>query len=473
MHRLPPIPAPMARMTPFLLLFTAILLLSCKPVRATDDSRPPNVVILFCDDAGYGDFSFTGHPTIATPNLERMRREGMWFPQFYSASSACTASRYALLTGRHPRRSGFSWVLGPESFRYLNPQESTLPEILQGQGYATAMYGKWHLGYPNEKNHFTTNALPLAHGFDSWFGLPYSNDMLPPRWPELHLLEGPKEQQDESLPFPGYQSISVDPDQKYLTLQYTQKAEQFIRMNHHRSFFLYVAYAMPHIPLHPGPEFQGSSLRGEYGDVMEEIDWSVGRILQRLRELDLHEQTLVLFTSDNGPWIIKGLRGGSSGLFKDGKGSTWEGGHRVPGIAWWPGTIPEGSVCPGYTSTLDFLPTIASLAGSAPPADRWLDGSDLSGLLQEEQTSFDPKPFFYGGPGDSRIQAVRDGPWKLHIDTNSQTGAHYGWTNVSRANPLLFHLEHDPGEDHNLSADKPEIVRRLLSLIDEFNASVE
>ena len=264
---------------PFLLLVLLVLVAGSARAEPREAGDRPNVVILFCDDAGYGDFGFTGHPTIRTPHLDRMRREGLAFTQFYSASPACTASRYGLLTGRLPCRSGFGWVLYPQSERGLHPKEVTIAEALKARGYRTAMFGKWHLGFPNEKNGTDPGMLPLAHGFDEWVGLPYSNDMQPPKWPPLPLLSGPAAEANCSIP--GYRLEIENPDQSTLTERYTDRALSFIRRQKDEPFFLYLAYAMPHVPLHAGQEFAGRSRRGRYGDVIEEIDASAGRILDR------------------------------------------------------------------------------------------------------------------------------------------------------------------------------------------------
>ena len=403
-----------------------------------------NLVVIFCDDLGWGDLASFGHPTIKTPRLDQMASEGARFTQFYSASPACTASRYALLTGRVPKRSGFSWVLGPKSPRGIHPNEVTIAEGLKEQGYATAIFGKWHLGRPEEY-------LPLAHGFDEYLGLPYSNDMRPPKWEDIPLIE-------------GNEVVELNPDQRKLTRLYTDRAIDFIERHQQQNFFVYLPYAMPHLPLYPGEDFAGTSARGLYGDVVEEIDHHVGRILDRLTELELAEDTLVVFTSDNGPWIIKDEEGGSSGLLRDGKGSTWEGGVRVPTVFWQPGAIEAGRVVREVGSTTDLLPTAFAMAGQPLPTKRVIDGRDLSAVLRGASAERDPL-FFYG---PRELHAVRSGPWKLHIRTSSQTGIKH----FDGKLPLLFHLEHDPSEEWDLAEKHPEIVAELQALIDAHLAEV-
>jgi arylsulfatase len=407
----------------------------------------PNVVLLFMDDAGYGDLGCYGHPTIRTPCIDRMAAEGTKFTQFYSASPACSASRYALLTGRLPVRSGFNWVLEPQSTNGLRPEEFTIAEGLKVAGYRTACFGKWHLGRPQK-------FLPLQQGFDEYFGLPYSNDMEPPKWDDLPLLEGDHE-------------IETNPDQSKLTGRYTERTIQFIEENQIGPFFCYLAYSMPHVPLSPGERFRDKSLRGEYGDVIEELDWSVGKILETLRKKRLSDRTLVILTSDNGPWIIKGAHGGSAGPLRDGKGSTWEGGMREPFIAWWPGTVPAGHVCTNVATTMDILPTVFRLAGTSISNDRKIDGIDIcDDLLGQDRVETHPPLFYYGNGGF--LYAVRDGAWKLHVRQFSQTGVEYFDGKV----PLLFNLESDPSEQYDLAGDNPEIVRDLQTLIDEQERSL-
>lgn len=407
----------------------------------------PNVIIIFADDMGYGDLGINGHPTIRTPNLDKMAMEGMRWTNFYSVSPACTASRYGILTGRYPGRSGFGWVLSPNSPRGIHPREYTLAEGLKDQGYATAMYGKWHLG--TTKSDF----LPLQNGFDEYVGLPYSNDMIPPKWPDIPLLS-------------GNDTLELNPDQTKLTRLYTTKAIEFIEKNSDNPFFVYLPFAMPHVPLFPGEAFQGKSKRGLYGDVIEEIDWAVGEILLYLKENGLSENTLVWFTSDNGPWIIKDELGGSSGLFRDGKGSTWEGGQREPSIVWWPGKIDGGQVNMEIAATKDIYTTVMRLAGADIPTDRIVDGRDLTDFLDFENSgNSTPQTFFYFGFNNT-VFAVREGKWKLHIRTHSQTGESY----FDDPMPLLFDLDTDPSEKYNLATSHPEIVTKLLGLIEAFNA---
>lgn len=419
------------------LTVSAVLFSAC--TNSNTKTEQPNFVILFADDMGYGDLAVFGHPTIKSPNLDRMAAEGMKFTNFYSGSPACTASRYALLTGRYPKRSGFGWVLVPNSPRGIHPDEITLAEGLKEVGYHTAMFGKWHLG--------TTKIeyLPLQNGFDEYLGLPYSNDMIPPRWQSIALLD-------------GNDTLELDPDQTQLTRRYTERAIEFIRKNSEGPFFVYMPYAMPHVPLHPGEAFAGTSRRGTYGDVIEEIDWSAGQIMQTLKDLKIEKNTLVFFTSDNGPWIIKHTLGGSSGLFRDGKGSTWEGGMHEPGIAWWPETVPAGKTCLEVSSTLDLYASLLTLAGAGIPDDRKVDGRNIVPHILG-QTALPDSPYFYYGP--RKLHAVRLGAWKLHVHTSSQTGADY----FNGKLPLLFNLNEDPSENFDLSDENPDKVKELLEAI--------
>ena len=407
--------------------------------------RTPNVVIIFADDLGYGDLACFGHPTIATPHLDRMAADGMRFTEFYTAASVCTPSRAALLTGRIPLRSGMcsdkSRVLFPDSHGGLPASEITLAGLLRDRGYATACVGKWHLGHHPE-------FLPTRRGFDHYFGIPYSNDMKP-----CPLMRG-----EETVELPAVQET--------LTRRYTEEAVAFIERQKQHPFFLYFAHTFPHVPLSASSAFENQSRRGLYGDVVEELDWSVGRILQSLRDAGIAENTLVIFTSDNGPWLTQKLRGGSAGLLRGGKGSTWEGGMRVPCIAWWPGVIAPGTVCRDMASTLDLFPTAAALARAPIPRDRKLDGEDMTPLLFAEPGWSRDSLFFYRG---TRLMAVRHGPWKAHFITQ----AGYGKGPTAHDPPALYHLERDPSEKFDVADTHPDVIAKILGIVVEHQATLE
>lgn len=433
------------------LILVSIILFSCTGENSKKQTfLKPNIIVLFPDDMGYGDLSSNGHPSIQTPNIDKLAFQGMKFTNFYSGSPACSASRYSLLTGRYPVRSGFDWVLYPKSERGIHAKEITLAEALKEAGYATGIFGKWHLG--STKREY----LPLQNGFDAYVGLPYSNDMRPPHSPDLPL-------------FRGNDTLELNPDQSKLTKLYTEEAIQFIKKNKENPFFVYLPYAMPHVPLYPGENFKNKSERGIYGDVIEEIDWSVGEIINALKNLDLDKNTVVFFASDNGPWIIKGLDGGSSGLFRDGKGSTWEGGMRVPGIVYWPDRI-KPVINTKIASVRDIYATAISLAGAEIPKDRVIDGNDLTEyLLHPEmiEKNDDEKPYFYYGLSN-QLFAVRQGGWKLHIKTHSQTGIEY----FNKKLPLLFNVNKDPSEVHDVADENPEIIAELTELIDKHQEEI-
>lgn len=462
----------------------AALTLSVVGAAARPVLEKPNLIVIFLDDCGYGDFSHTGNPSIHTPNITRLVHEGANFPQFYAASPACTASRYSLLTGRNPRRSGFgTWVLGPAAARHLHPDEVTLAGGLAACGYATAMFGKWHLGNPNSSNSNSPDSLPLAHGFQRWIGTNVSNDY----HPGAHLIEAPS---TANKPIPGYGFIEQDiatkvPIQEGLTKRYADAAVGFIREKKAEPFFIYLAPNMPHLPVHSSDGFKGKSLRGPYGDCIEEIDHHVGRIRDVLVEEGIAENTLLIFTSDNGPWIRfqdtathdrygeARLLIGSALPFRDGKGSTWEGGVRVPGVWWWPGTIPPATVVREPASTMDLLPTAFALAGQPLPTDRTLDGRDIRPLLNPAAFpgAVPDFEFIYTGSPDNKVYAARKGPWKLHIDLYSQTGDNYGFS-ASPSSPLLFNVEQDPHERIDRRAQQPARVAELQAIIDAFNQSL-
>lgn len=414
----------------------------CSPVFAAD--RPPNFVIIFADDLGYADLGCYGHPTIRTPNLDRMAAEGMRFTQFYSAGEVCTPSRAAIMTGRLPIRSGMCAesprVLFPRSAGGLPDSEITLAQALKTRGYATMCVGKWHLGH-------LPQYLPTKRGFDGYFGIPYSNDMKPT----------PLMRNEQTIEEPAVQPT--------LTPRYTEEAIRFIKDNRDKPFFLYFPHTYPHVPLHASDRYKDKSPRGLYGDVLEELDWSVGQVLQTVRDLNLAEQTLVVFTSDNGPWLTQRQNGGSAGLLRDGKGSTWEGGMREPGIAWWPGRIKAGQVTHALAGTMDLFPTFLKLANADIPKDRVIDGVDMSPILFGTGPGNRQTHFYYRG---QRLMAVRKGPWKAHLIT--QDG--YGKNVENHDPPLLFQIEHDPSERFDVAKDHRDVVADLLAEIDRHKATV-
>lgn len=428
----------------------------------------PNVVIIFADDLGYGDLGCYGARGYRTPNLDRLAAEGMRFTSFYAAQAVCSASRAALLTGCYPNRVGVLSALGPNAKTGINPAELTLAEVLKTRGYATAIFGKWHLGDAPE-------FLPTRHGFDEYFGLPYSNDMWPfhPDYVDLPPEAAQRKRGYPDLPLIEGGRVVIQPvtaaHQARLTTWYTERAVDFIARHRDRPFFLYVPHAMPHVPLFVSEKFKGKSRAGLYADVIREIDWSVGRILQALRRHRLDARTLVIFSSDNGPWLLYGNHAGSAGPLREGKATVFEGGVRVPFIARWPGRIPAGRVCAEVATLMDLLPTLAKLAGAEPPADRRIDGRDIWLLLSAAPGARTPHEAFYYYWG-RELQAVRSGPWKLHFPHTypkpSPPGrdgrpGRYAQLEIGRA---LFNLDRDVGETRDLAAEHPDVVRRLEAL---------
>lgn len=417
------------------------------------DTNRPNIVIIFADDLGYGDLGSYGHPTIRTPNLDRMATEGMKFTQFYVGAPVCTPSRAALLTGRLPIRSGMMSakrrVLFPNSSKGLPPDEITTAEALKTEGYATAAIGKWHLGHESPY-------LPTDNGFDYYYGIPYSNDM--------HS----EKRGDPPIPLMRNKQIIEQPaDQRTLTKRYTEESLKFIRDNKDGPFFLYLAHTFPHVPLYASEAFRGTSSRGLYGDVVEEIDWSAGRIMQELNSRGLAENTLMFFTSDNGPWLTKDQKGGSAGLLRNGKGTTWEGGMREPAIAWWPGTIAPGQVSQALATTMDLFSTALALAHVDPPADRVIDGVNLIPVLTGKAKSVREMIFYYR---EEQLFAVRKGPWKAHFITQS---SYVGDKPVTHDPPELYNLEEDPSERFNLAGEYPEIISGIREAVQKHRAKLK
>lgn len=415
-----------------------------------DEPPPPNIVLLYADDLGYGDLGCYGSSTAHTPHLDRMAEEGTKLRSFYVAQAVCSASRTALLTGCYPNRLGILGALGPKAEHGIAAGETTLAELLRARGYATAAYGKWHLGHHEP-------FLPDRHGFDDYFGLPYSNDMGPLHplshsYPDLPLIE-------------GHRTIALNPDQSQLTRQYTDRAVSFMHDHRAGPFFVYLPYTMPHVPLFASAAFAGKSGKGLYADSVAEIDGSVGRILKTLKELGLDDRTLVLFASDNGPWLSYGDHAGSSGGLREGKATTFEGGVRVPCLVRWPGHVRAGAVSDEPIMTIDVLPTIAGLVGAPVPSG--IDGLNAWSVLSGRPEAKSPHEalFFYWGEA---LQAVRRGSWKLHmahayeaLEQPGQDGKP-GRYRTQQIGLSLFDLASDPNESTNVAEQHPDVVRQLL-----------
>lgn len=429
----------------------------------------PNVIIILADDLGYGDLGCYGHPTIRTPNLDRMAREGARFTEFYSAAEVCTPSRAALLTGRYPIRSGMCHnqyrVLRNNSTGGLPQSEVTLAETLKKQGYSTACIGKWHLGvFSNNPEHH-----PCRHGFDHFFGLPHSNDMDPnPGNPPG--APGKLEQNPAWWNSPLYrneQVIERPADQTSLTRRYMEESISFIQRNKNKPFLLYLPHTFPHIPLYASKDFKGKSPRGLYGDVVEELDHSVGQILKALRDMEIDQNTLVVFSSDNGPWTAHQLAGGSAGLLRGGKGSTWEGGMRVPGIAWGPGIVHPKQVITSPASLMDLFTTCTLLGGGQVPRDREIDGVDLRPVLKGIGANPRNDMFFYRG---QQLFAARVGDFKAHFLTQAGYGEPKA---VPHDPPLLFNLKVDPSETTNVAKIHPEILNQIREKVEKHRSGLK
>jgi arylsulfatase A-like enzyme len=434
--------------------------------------RTPNVVLIFMDDLGYGDLSCYGATQYKTPNLDRMASQGIRFTNFVSAQAVCSASRAGILTGCYPNRVGISGALMPDAKIGLNPSEETIAEVVKKRNYKTCAIGKWHLGYQRE-------FLPLQQGFDEYLGLPYSNDMWPvfydgtrniPQayarklgYPELPLIEG-----NEKI-----REIKTLDDQSELTTLYTERAVEFITKNKKNPFFLYLAHSMTHVPLAVSAKFKGKSEQGMFGDVMMEIDWSVGEVFKALEKNGLTNNTLVIFTSDNGPWLNFGNHAGSAGGLREGKGTSFEGGQREPCIMKWPGHIPEGTICNKLASTIDILPTLAAITHSALPKKK-IDGVNILPLLLGDENANPRETFLYYYRKNS-LEAIRKGNWKLVFAHPGRTYHGFepgkdglpGGTNEIQFEEGLYDMRRDPGEQYDVKEMYPEVVLELKKLADE------
>ncbi len=445
----------------------SIAFIACS-AETQDKKQAPNFVILFADDMGYGDLGTFGHPTIQTPNLDKMADEGQKWTQFYVAASVCTPSRAGIMTGRLPIRSGMCSsepmhrVLYEKAKGGLPENEITIASALKEGGYKTACIGKWHLG--DDKKF-----LPNAHGFDYYYGIPYSNDM-----DKTFPIKTMQDYLDGCMdPKPGYfnvplmrngEIIEQPAKQTQLTQRYTKEAIDYLKENKDDNFFLYVSYAFPHVPVYSSEKFAGKSQRGDYGDCVEEIDWSVGEILKALKETGLDENTIVVFSSDNGPWLLMNEDGGSAGLLRGGKGETFEGGMREPTIFWSPKMI-EHKVVTDLGTTMDLLPTFCSMANVELPNDRVYDGYDISAPLLNTGASPRDEVFYYRG---EELFAVRKGRYKAHFTT--QEG--YGKGPEVHETPLLYDLDADPSEKYDISSKHPEIIKEIIAIRDKQIASV-
>ncbi|MDX1927810.1 MAG: sulfatase [Pirellulaceae bacterium] len=449
-----------------------LAVVACANLRASenpDAEKPsidrPNFVVFFADDLGYADLHCFGGEQMVTPNLDQLASQGRRMTSFYASQAVCSASRCSLLTGCYNVRVGILGALGPGAKNCLNPEEQTIAEVLKPRGYKTAIFGKWHLGDRGI-------GLPTNHGFDEYFGLPYSNDMWPfhptsKNFPALPLIEGTKTINA---------NVTAD-DQQYLTRWNTEHALKFIETNREQPFFLYMPYNMPHVPIYASEKFRGSTGKGIYADVVAEIDWSVGKVVAALRQHGLDQRTLVLFTSDNGPWLSYGDHAGSAKPLREGKGTTWEGGQREPTIAYWPGQIPAGTVCDEVAGTIDVLPTLAHLAGAELPKKK-IDGANAWPILSGVEGATSPHEAYYYYWG-RELHAVRSGPWKLHFPHAYRSLEGSGGTDGKPA-PYkerscgleLYNLERDIGESTDVAAANPEVVEKLKSLADKIRTEL-
>lgn len=428
-------------------LFSIVCTCAHITLAQTSTAALPNIVFIFADDMGYGDLGCYGATDIKTPNIDRIVQNGIKFTEFYSVSPVCSPSRYGLMTGRYPVRDGIhGGVFFPESWTGMDTAEVTMAQLLKQQGYATGIIGKWHLGHRQQY-------LPRQRGFDYYFGIPYSNDM-------------------EAVAYlRNNEVVSQDVDQRQNVQTYTQEALQFIDAHQQEPFFLYLPHNMPHVPIYASDEFEGASERGLYGDVIQEIDWSVGQIVAKLRALGLEENTLVVITSDNGPWLTMAEHGGSSGVLRSGKQTTFEGGMRVPCVLQWPAQVDAGRVVDGMHTMMDWFPTFAQLSGAEVSADRPIDGENISDVLLGKGMR-QGQDLAYYSVYTNEIGAYRSGDWKLKVPMERPYRGRYGYPGEPPHDWLLFNLKDDPGEKNNLAEQQPEKVEELQRKIADFKKSL-
>ncbi len=445
--------------------FLSSAVISCGRQTPVEEERSPNIIIVFTDDQGYADLACYGGEGLATPNIDKMASEGMRFTNFYVGQPVCSASRAALMTGCYPSRVGIQGALSPTSRIGLNPEEETIAEICKSKGYKTAMVGKWHLGHHPE-------FLPVKQGFDEYYGLPYSNDMWPrhPN-PALNFPRLPVIENDSVIAY-------LDEDQNVLTTEYTERAVDFIERNRDNPFFLYVAHSMPHVPLFVSDKLRGKSERGLYGDVISEIDWSVGEILATLKKHNLDENTLVIFTSDNGPWLSYGKHGGSATPLREGKGTVFEGGVRVPCVMRWPGKIPAGIEQDKAAITIDILPTIAGLIDAEPPTHT-IDGKDIWSLMSNHPDAQPSHEAFYFYFRNNELQGMRSGKWKLYFPHRYRAfegeGRDDGFPVNYKMKEIgleLYDLEADISEKNNVADQYPAVVDSLRQMASAFRTKL-
>jgi len=459
-----------------MLALSALLFSSFKKPVTENKPTPPNVILILMDDMGYGDLECYGGFPYHTPNINNLASGGMRFTNYYAPQGVCSASRAGLLTGCYPNRIGINGALGPFAQIALNPHEQTIASLLKDKGYKTGMVGKWHLG---QKAPF----LPLSFGFDEFIGLPYSHDYWPVnydgtaldtstqrgKWPPLHLIEGNTQ---------GKLIANLD-DAATLTTLYTEKAISFINKNKNNPFFLYLAHAMPHVPLAVSSKFKNKSKAGSYGDVMEEVDWSIGEIMKTLKANGLTKNTIVIFTSDNGPWLTYGNHAGNTGGFREGKGTAWEGGLRVPFLIQWPEQIAPGSVCNNMAAGMDILPTLVNICGAKQPINK-IDGVDLKPLLKQVPGA-DPRDEFVYYYDRCSLKGIRKGQWVLTFPCISQTYkklsaiGYDGWPGKYASDSVrlaLYDLRTDPGETLDVKEKFPEVVKQLSDIADRYRKEI-